>query len=101
MRYFTEPKGKMLIAALCFGVMAALLLPEISHAWRYTRTSTWYGSSGSARRWQERGFQQADEVRREAQRQKNREELMERKDQFVGDFTASQAAMRDALQSEP
>jgi hypothetical protein len=80
------------------GALAAVLLaPSIAGAWRsgyggYSRGGYGYGGT----RYQDNANEQADEVRRDAQRQKNQEEIEKKKAADTEEYLASQAAVREA-----
>jgi hypothetical protein len=81
-----------------------MIAPPAAKAWTtgrsygYSRGGYGYGS-GSGRYMQGQAQAQADEVRREAQRQKNREELEKKKEAFQTDYLASQEAIRQAAKA--
>lgn len=80
------------------GALAAVLLvPSIAGAWR---SSGYYGGYsrgyGGYSRYQDNSNAQADEVRRDAQRQKNREEIEKKKEADTAEYLASRAAVREA-----
>ncbi len=98
MRHSEDGKIKVLLAALgCALFGAALLTPSTASAWRTgTSISTWSYSSWDARQMQQQSISAAEEGRREAARQKNRERIAKEKQEFTAGFLASQAEIRAA-----
>lgn len=97
MKKSTQAIVRALPLCIVSGALAAVLLvPSIAGAW-----SSGYGysrgySGGSGRYYQDRSYEQADEVRRDAQRQKNREEIEKKKAADEVEYLASRAAVREA-----
>jgi len=92
----------IVVLSCCAALAATLIAPPVAKAWRsgssYSRGGYGrggYGSYGSARYLQGQSQAQADEVRREAAREKNREEIEKKKGAFQEDYLASQAEIRE------
>lgn len=101
MRYVTGSFGKVLLTVLCCGAMAAgLLPPDSAEAWTYGgyRRGYGYGGYGSynARYMQTQSQAQQDEARRAAARKENQKEIEKKREEFQGEYLASQEAIRQA-----